>query len=84
MTLGGPRRLTLLVLMLANDTDLFVNPWNPWVAVLPFFTYVLLAWSLADGDVAVLPWLVGVGTLHRPGPRGLRAARARRRRDRRR
>ena len=52
----------LLVLTLANDTDLFVNPWNPWVAVLPFFTYLLLAWSLADGDVVVLPWLVGVGS----------------------
>ncbi len=52
----------LLVLTLANGTDLFINPWNPWVAVLPFFTYLLLAWSLADGDVVVLPWLVGVGT----------------------
>ena len=54
--------VVLLVLTLANDTDLFVNPWNPWVAVLPFFTYLLLAWSLADGDIVVLPWLVGVGT----------------------
>ncbi len=62
MTLAVLVALTLLVLMLANDTDLFVNPWNPWVAVLPFFTYLLLAWSLADGDVVVLPWLIGVGS----------------------
>ena len=62
VTLAVLVALVVLVLTLANGTDLFVNPWNPWVAVLPFFTYLLLAWSLADGDVVVLPWLVGVGT----------------------
>ena len=62
VTLTAVVAAMLLVLTLANDTDLFVNPWNPWVAVLPFFTYVLLAWSVADGDVGTLPWLVGVGT----------------------
>ena len=62
VTLTAVVATMLLLLTLANDTDLFVNPWNPWVAVLPFFTYVLLAWSVADGDVGTLPWLVGVGT----------------------
>jgi hypothetical protein len=62
VTLTALVAVVLLVLIAANDTDLFVNPWNPWVAVLPFFTYLLLAWSLADGDIAVAPWLVGVGS----------------------
>ena len=62
VTLTALVAVMLLVLTLANDTDLFVNPWNPWVAVLPFFTYLLLAWSLADGDIVMLPWLIGVGS----------------------
>ena len=62
VTLSALVAVVLLVLIQANDTDLFVNPWNPWVAVLPWFTYVLLAWALADGDIGVLPWLIGVGT----------------------
>ena len=76
MTLAVLVALVVLVLTLANGTDLFVNPWNPWVAVLPFFTYLLLAWSLADGDVVVLPWLVGVGTYIVQAHVSLRAARA--------
>ena len=62
VTLTALVAVILLVLTLANDTDLFVNPWNPWVAVLPFFTYLLLVWSLADGDIVMLPWLIGVGS----------------------
>ena len=33
------------------------------MAVLPFLAFVLLVWSLADGEVVMLPWLVGVGTV---------------------
>jgi hypothetical protein len=54
--------LALLSLAGALGPSLLADPWNPWAAVLPFFTYVLLAWSLADGDVVVLPWVVVVGT----------------------
>lgn len=42
--------------------ELLVEPWNPWVVVMPFFLYALLAWSVADGDWPTLPWLVGVGS----------------------
>lgn len=54
--------VALVLIALCRETDLLVDPWNPWVAVLPFFTYLLLVWSLADRDFGVLPWLVGVGT----------------------
>jgi hypothetical protein len=52
----------LLTLTWALGPSLLADPWNPWVAVLPFFTFVLLAWDLADGEVRALPWLVGLGT----------------------
>ena len=52
----------VLTLTWALGPSLLADPWNPWVAVLPFFTFVLLAWDLADGHLWALPWLVGVGT----------------------
>ena len=52
----------LLLLYRALGTDLLVDPWNPWVTVLPFFVYVLLAWSLAERDFVTLPALVAVGS----------------------
>lgn len=52
----------VLTLTWALGPSLLADPWNPWAAVLPFFTFVLLAWDLADGEVWALPWLVGVGT----------------------
>ena len=52
-----------LALCYALGPDLLADPWNPWVAVLPFLAFVLLVWSLADGEVVMLPWLVGTGTV---------------------
>ena len=52
----------VLTLTWALGPSLLADPWNPWAAVLPFFTFVLLAWDLADGELRALPWLVGVGT----------------------
>ena len=54
--------VALLTLTWALGPSLLADPWNPWVAVLPFFTFLLLAWDLADGALGALPWLVGVGT----------------------
>jgi hypothetical protein len=39
-----------------------LDPWNPWVALLPFLCFTLLAWSVACGDHVALPWAVGVGS----------------------
>ena len=46
----------------ALGPNLLIDPWNPWVTVLPFVVFVLLAWSLAEHDFIALPWLVAVGT----------------------
>jgi hypothetical protein len=52
----------ILVLARALGASLLIDPWNPWVAVLPFLVYMLLAWCIADRDVVVLPALVAVGS----------------------
>lgn len=40
-----------------------IDPWNPWVPVLPLLAAVLLAWSVLCRDWPVLPWLVVVASL---------------------
>ncbi len=54
--------VVFLALLQGLGIDMLVDPWNPWVAVVPFLLYLLLAWSLAERDYALLPWLVAVGT----------------------
>ena len=39
-----------------------VDPWNPWVAVLPFLWLALLVWSALDGDLVALPVAALVGS----------------------
>lgn len=38
------------------------DPWNPWMAVLPFFLFVLLVWSVLDGDRWMVPAAAFVGS----------------------
>lgn len=54
--------VAILVLTRALGPSLLVDPWNPWVAVLPFLVYMLLAWCVADRDVVMVPALVAVGS----------------------
>ena len=39
-----------------------IDPWNPYIHVTGLALFFLLAWSVACGDVALWPWLVGVGS----------------------
>jgi len=50
------------LLVRALGPELLIDPWNPWVPVLPFLLYTLLAWSVAEQDWPALPWLVGFGS----------------------
>jgi len=50
------------VLVHALGSELLIQIWNPWVPVLPFLLYVMLAWSVAERDWPALPWLVGIGS----------------------
>jgi hypothetical protein len=54
--------LLAAVLVHALGPGLLLDPWNPWVALLPFLLFALLAWSVACGDHPTLPWAAGVGS----------------------
>jgi len=47
----------------AMGSLLLFDPWQPHAMLLPFLCFMLLAWSLACGDLVVLPWAVGLGSL---------------------
>jgi len=59
---AGVALLVGLVLVRSVGASFLVDPWNPWVPFVPLFPFVLLAWSVADGDLWCLPWAVGVGS----------------------
>jgi hypothetical protein len=44
-------------------SELLFDPWSPNSLVLPFFLFLLLVWSVATGDLVMLPALAGVGSL---------------------
>jgi hypothetical protein len=50
------------VLCWSMGSAVLVEPWPPNTLLLPVACFALLAWSVAVGDVACLPWLVGVGS----------------------
>jgi hypothetical protein len=52
----------LLVLIRANGPAVFTEPWNPWLAVLPFALFVLLVWSVLCDDRQSLVWAAVAGT----------------------
>jgi hypothetical protein len=52
----------IMVLYRAFTASQLLDPWNPWIALLPFLVYLLLAWSLAERDLIAIPFLVAVGS----------------------
>ena len=52
----------VLTLMRALGADLLADPWNPYVAVLPFGLLVFLTWEMTTGARWLLPVAVGVGS----------------------
>ncbi len=44
-------------------TDLVVDPWQPHALLFPFLLFLVLVWSLVEGDLLALPVAVAVGSL---------------------
>jgi hypothetical protein len=44
-------------------SELLFDLWQPNALVLPFFAFLVVATALATGDVAMAPWVVGLGGL---------------------
>ncbi|HEV7523409.1 MAG TPA: hypothetical protein VGP92_00490, partial [Acidimicrobiia bacterium] len=53
---------TVALVVNALGLGLLIEPWNPWVAFLPFVLYLGLVWSVVCGDLVTLPFAVGVGS----------------------
>jgi len=47
----------------AMGSEALFEPWQPHSVLLPFLCFLMLVWSVACGDLAALPWTVGVGSL---------------------
>jgi len=52
----------VLLLARALGAGFLVDPWNPYVIVLPLFAVVCLAWAATNGDLWAFPVAVGVGS----------------------
>ncbi|HEX2383785.1 MAG TPA: hypothetical protein VHI95_14175 [Acidimicrobiales bacterium] len=65
---GGPLAGTASMAMAAGLTwtmgsELLFDPWQPHAMLLPFLFFVVLVWSLACGDLVLLPLAVAVASL---------------------
>jgi hypothetical protein len=65
---GGTRLLVAATAMASLLTwtlgsVLLVDPWQPHSMLLPFLFFLVLTWSMVDGDWVALPWAVGVASL---------------------
>jgi hypothetical protein len=50
-------------LQLALGSELLFDVWPANAAVLPFFAFLVVSAALAAGDLAMAPWVAGVGSL---------------------
>jgi hypothetical protein len=62
---GGTRLLVASMAMVAAlmwtmGSELIIEPWQPHSTLLPFLFFLVLVWSMVDGDWAAVPWGVGV------------------------
>ena len=64
---GGRRLLVVVGLatlaLLIGTGPLVADPWNPYLAMLPFAVFLLAAAAVAAGDPVMVPVAVGVGSL---------------------
>ena len=44
-------------------SELLFDPWQPHALLFPFLCFLFAVWSMADGDVAALPWAVLLASL---------------------
>jgi hypothetical protein len=61
--LGAAALLVTATLAWTMGSELLFDPWSPNSLILPSLLFLLVVWSVANGDLALLPALVAVGTL---------------------
>ncbi len=50
------------LLVRASGPEVFTEPWNPWLAIMPFLSFVLAAWSVTERDWPMAPIAVLAGS----------------------
>jgi hypothetical protein len=50
------------LMLLSIPAHAYSDPWNPWLPLMPFLLLIFLAWSLACGEVRLLPVAVLVAS----------------------
>lgn len=58
-----PAMIVTAALGWTMGSELLFDPWQPHSMLLPFLCFLFLVWGMADGDLALVPWAVGVGSL---------------------
>jgi hypothetical protein len=61
--LGSAAMLVTAVLCWGMGSELLFDPWQPHSLMLPFLCFLMMVWALSCGDLVMLPWAVGVGSL---------------------
>ena len=61
--LGSVATLLTAVLCWSLGSELLFDPWQPHALLLPFLFFLMAVWALSCGDLVMLPWVVGVGSL---------------------
>jgi hypothetical protein len=63
---GAPSMIGVAVAVVglewALGSELLFDMWQPNALVLPFFAFIVVAAALATGDLAMAPWVAGVGS----------------------
>lgn len=52
----------LAILVRASGPQVFTEPWNPWLAFVPFVAFLLTIWSLVAGDRRLWPLAIVLGS----------------------
>ena len=65
---GGAVMVTASMAMAAAlawtmGSELLFDPWQPHSLLFPFLFLLVLVWSMADGDLAAVPWAAGVASV---------------------
>jgi hypothetical protein len=58
-----PAMLATSVLGWTLGSELLFDPWQPHAMLLPFLCFLFVAWGMTDGDLALVPWAVVLGSL---------------------
>jgi hypothetical protein len=55
--------VVVVAMQFAMGSELLFDVWQPNALVLPFLAFLVAAAAVASGDVAMAPWMIGIGSL---------------------